>query len=172
MSEWRDVPGLPGLQVSDHGFARTLTRVIRAVHGREWVAKGQLLSAVYAGHGYRSIRFEHKTYKIANLIALAFLGPKPSPLHQVRHLNDDKSNDRLSNLAYGTKTENQSDRVVNGVLVCGEAHPNAKLNAASVRLIKQRLRSGESCTTIARDYPVHPATIGEIQSGRNWKHVQ
>lgn len=46
-------------------------------------------------------------------MAEAFLGPRPDGL-VVRHLDDDRTNNRASNLAYGTASDNQRDSVRNG----------------------------------------------------------
>lgn len=47
-------------------------------------------------------------------VCAAFHGPKPSPAHQVRHLNGDKYDNRPENLAWGTATENAADRAAHG----------------------------------------------------------
>lgn len=66
------------------------------------------------------------------LVARAFLGPTDLPL--VRHLNDDPSDNRLANLAYGTSSDNALDSVRNGTHAwatkthCPKGHPYDEAN--------------------------------------------
>lgn len=50
----------------------------------------------------------HRLY-VHQLIAVQYLGPRPAGL-KLRHLDDDRTNARLSNLAYGTDQQNRDDR--------------------------------------------------------------
>jgi hypothetical protein len=50
---------------------------------------------------------------------LAFVGPCPAGL-EIRHLNGNATDNHLSNLTYGTKSENELDRVRHGT------HHNAR----------------------------------------------
>lgn len=54
---------------------------------------------------------------------------------------------------------------------CGSSHGIAKLTETQVEVIKLRLRNGEGCTEIARDYKVDKSTISSIKRGHTWKHV-
>ena len=54
--------------------------------------------------GHQTLRTVH------SLVLEAFVGPKP-PGHEARHLNDNRADARLSNLAWGTTKENAEDRV-------------------------------------------------------------
>ncbi len=55
-------------------------------------------------NGKREKRYTHR------LMAHAFLGPRPSEAHEVRHLDGNPRNNRVSNLAWGTRQENADDR--------------------------------------------------------------
>jgi hypothetical protein len=50
---------------------------------------------------------------VHQLVARAFLGLRPEG-QVTRHLDDDVMNNSISNLAYGTKSENREDAVRNG----------------------------------------------------------
>lgn len=113
--QWRPVPGYP-FDVSTEGRVREqATRRIRN-------SKPNTLGYVMVSNGRG-----HKPYLHA-LVALAFLGPRPSGM-QVRHLDDDKSNNRPSNLAYGSCSDNRNDSVRNGThpmankTHCKHGHP-------------------------------------------------
>lgn len=47
-----------------------------------------------------------------SLVMLTFVGPRPMGFI-IRHLDDDKTNNKLSNLRYGTYSENAIDAVKN-----------------------------------------------------------
>jgi hypothetical protein len=119
--EWRDIPGYEGLyQVSSWGRARSLDRVIHYSDGRVRKYTSQMLSAPIDSVGYPHVRLTNKdkfarTFRMHDLVALAFLPPKPSYDNpHVRHLNDDKSDNRVENLAWGTPAQNSADKFRNG----------------------------------------------------------
>lgn len=104
LERWLPVPGYEGLyQVSDAGRIRGRRGLLRS-----WVtAKGGHLRVALSANGVR------KDFYIHRLALLAFAG-EPGPGQECRHLDGDPSNNRLSNLAWGTVSENQLDRVRHG----------------------------------------------------------
>jgi len=68
--------------------------------------------------GYPYVRIvvngKSKIRTLHRLLAETFI-PNPDRLPEVRHLNDDKSDYRIENLAWGTRSENALDRVRNGI---------------------------------------------------------
>jgi len=94
IEEWRTVPGLPGYRVSSLG------RVVSYRRGAP-----QELAGWTDDGGYQRVagRLRHA------LVAEAFLGPRPASF-EVRHLDGDKTNNAVSNLRYGTKSENELDK--------------------------------------------------------------
>jgi hypothetical protein len=105
---------------------------------------------------------------VHKLVAEAFLGPCP-PGQQVRHLDGNNQNNAATNLTYGTKRENELDKMRHGTLTHGERNGAAKLTWATVDEIRRRYAAGESQVTIALDYAaVHPGTIGKVVRGERW----
>lgn len=109
--EWRPIAGYEGrYDVSDLGRVRS------------WVPyRGlpapRLLKAPVAANGYRVVRplsgGRGKTFTVHHLVATTFIGPKPPGMH-VRHLDGDRLNNLLSNLAIGTASENVQDSIAHG----------------------------------------------------------
>jgi hypothetical protein len=102
MEVWRDVPGYEGLyQVSDCGNVRSLNYKRKGTVG--------LLYLKRHPNGYRQVEL-HKDGKkrmltVHRLVASAFL-PKPTEGQVVNHLNEDKYDNRVSNLEWCSFAEN------------------------------------------------------------------
>lgn len=167
MSEqWRDVVGYVGLyEVSDQGNVRSTYRGrntgrVLATHMR--TRKGRKTGR----HVALSKEGEVTYFAVSRLVAAAFLGPANGRL--VLHWDDDKENDFLSNLRYGSHQENMADKVRNGGSLKGSKHPKAKLTEDLVRLIKTRLAVGECHKALAKEFDVSVGTMQSIKHGRNW----
>jgi hypothetical protein len=114
--EWRAIPGYEGLyEVSSGGEVRSLERLsIRGVRVKPRVMRlqpnprgGHLQVDLHDQEGKRRMA------KVHQLVMLAFVGPCPSG-HEVLHGDGIPANNRLSNLSYGTKSQNRFDRVRHG----------------------------------------------------------
>jgi hypothetical protein len=117
--------------VSDKGRVRSLKR--RTADG-----SSIYLNAVnHDTHGYASVdlwRDSKATRKRVHiLVAAAFLGPCPPDL-EVRHLDGDRTNPALANLAYGTRGDNGRDKRAHGTdhnvvkTHCPDGHPYDDVN--------------------------------------------
>lgn len=100
----------------------------------------------------------------------AFCGS--SPELQTRHLNDERADNRLENLCWGTAQENKQDALANGRVPLGEDHPNVKLDAISVREVRKLRAAGLSYAKIAESLPVSEDAVRLVCIGRTWKHVK
>src|SRR5690606_35488380 len=124
--QWRPIVGFEGYyEVSDLGRVRRLPRIIRTSDGKKRPVPGCMLAldvldsdgypiVSICGHGARIRRQVHK------IVLEAFVGPRPEGMVS-RHLNGNPLDNRLSNLAYGTYSENARDSVVHGT------HHNAQV---------------------------------------------
>lgn len=118
---WRPIVGYEGLyEVSDHGQVRRLDRVI-TVGDRQVLWRGRILKQHSHGRkGHVSVQLwrdgESKRRTVHILVAEAFIGARP-PGMQIRHLNGNAADCRLTNLAYGTQSENVQDSVRHGTHV-------------------------------------------------------
>ncbi len=107
---WVRIPLAPNYSVSNKGRVKSHT----AWHG----VPGPRVLRSANSHGYRVVRILHdgkwKVRRIHQLVLEGFVGPRPEGCPEIRHLNGDRADNRLSNLAYGTRSENQLDRVEHG----------------------------------------------------------
>lgn len=122
--------------------------------------------------GHLQVRFQHlnKAYYVHHLVLIAFRGSRPEKL-ECRHLNGDPGDNRLENLAWGTRRENMMDRAVHGVDNKGSRNGCSKLTESKVRRLRVRVKNGESFSALAADYGVSPRCIRDVVNRRTWQHV-
>lgn len=75
-------------------------------------ATGRILSS--SGKRYPAVTLGGRRVRVHVVMAETFLGPRP-PGHQVLHADDDKQNNWIGNLAYGTPSDNLRDAHRHGV---------------------------------------------------------
>ncbi len=135
---------------------------------------GKYLKSIGSGH-YNSIALYEKSNVVywsrAKALLVTFVR-LPNPGEYARHLNDDKSNDSLENLAWGSQKQNAEDAVRNGRLPRGEGHYKAKLFPLDVvNILVNYGKKQALCKTFAEAYGVSWSTIGSICAGDSWKHI-
>jgi hypothetical protein len=101
----------PGYEVTSDGRVFSTASNWRGYGRRE-------LEQHQNSHGYPSVRMivagKRKRMLVHSMVAQAFLPPRPTPEHEVRHLDGDMTNNHASNLAWGTRKENAADRERHG----------------------------------------------------------
>lgn len=166
---YKDIPNYEGIyQVSNTGVVRRL---------KHWVANSGLQNAT--GYfvpemtlkpttdrdGYYMVNLsklgKSKVFRVHSLVMLAFVGERPANL-ETRHLNSNKLDNRLENLAYGTKAENMQDAVKVGTLVFSKS----KLTQEDVMAIASDTRSNRE---IAKAFGCHVGTVQAIKTGKSFK---
>lgn len=109
--EWRTVADYPSYQISSLG------RVLSTSRQRGFDRTPHFLRPGYTTAGYPTVVLYRcggrRTQYIHHLVAEAFIGPRPEGL-EIRHLDGDPANCVVANLAYGTQSENNFDRVRHG----------------------------------------------------------
>lgn len=110
--EWRAIFQEPSHEVSETGLVRR--RWDGAGRGGRQFKKGRLLAIRLDGYGYRVVTINGRPYRVHRLMCEAFVGPPPFEGAVARHLNDVKTDNEISNLAWGTNADNHADAVRNG----------------------------------------------------------
>ena len=88
---------------------------------------------------------------------------------QVNHKDGNKKNNDISNLEWVTCKENILHACKNNLRA--KINGSAKLTPDNVRQICERLSNGDTNVNIAKDYGVHPDTIGKIRQKKSWKEI-
>ncbi|NPZ46295.1 HNH endonuclease [Pseudomonas aeruginosa] len=87
---------------------------------------------------------KRKRERVHRLVAILFHGPRPTPFHQVCHVDGDKLNNSSNNLYWGDARENAADRKRHGRTSSGAKHSSSiiagqaasKLAAAAPELLE------------------------------------
>ena len=160
MSEWREHPDHPTYWFSSDGkCAREIGGVLSPRIG------------TMCGIGYRAIDFrtgKKERLYIHRIICSLFNDGYVEGLH-CRHLDCDLTNNRASNLAWGTAADNAKDSVRNGKTLFGEKNPMAKLSEEKVRMMREeRELTGRPYYKIAKDFSVSTMTAFRAITRRAW----
>jgi hypothetical protein len=116
---WLPVVGFEGqYEVSCLGQVRSVDRIVVFCDGRKRFARGRIRkSHPFTDRGYRAVTLcseNHcRPHSVHVLVLTAFVGPPPSGT-ECLHDNDIADDNRLSNLRWGTRSENLYDMVRNG----------------------------------------------------------
>jgi hypothetical protein len=179
---WKPVVGFEGYyEVSDRGRIRSLPRTCPSRPGRRRPVPGCILRQVpYRTRRDGKARHIVMLYnadlqlkrlaRIPHIVLEAFVGPRP-PNQQARHLDCDPSNNRLSNLSWGTAEENHADTLRLDHIPRGDQHVQAKLATAQVLEIRALRAEGIKAPVLAARFGVTKGLIYAIEQRRSWKHV-
>lgn len=177
MEIWKDVVGYEGVyQVSNRGRVKRMKAGDNTWPGRilkSWIGDRGYLRVNLCQGGRASRLYVHR------LVAIAFLGPPPSPDHEVNHKNGNKADPRPENLEWVTHSENQQHAYdILGVKASttsklrGEANGNAKLTDRKVIKIRRLYATGKHTQrALAEMFGVARSLIGRIILGESWKHI-
>lgn len=172
MEEWRSIKNWPNYEVSNLGRVRRRSYVR---NNRVWP---EVIKKLFFDEdwGYSVVLYDYPRSKeevVARLILTAFVR-EPFPNELARHLDDNKTNNILQNLAWGTAYDNAEDAGRNGKLRTGSSHGMSKLTEEQVSEIKSLYKyksSTHGTYALAKMYSVNQGTIFEIVKGSTWKHV-
>lgn len=109
---------------------------------------------------------------VHRLVLEMFIGPCPDG-HECRHFPDNnRQNNNLCNLSWGTRQENADDKQIHGTTARGEKIESSKLTESEVASIRRMYASGGfSQTEIALRYGVTQANVSEIVRRKTWNHL-
>lgn len=96
---WKEIPGFPDYEVSENGDVR---------HGAKYLKPERV-----HGNGRKRFGLSREgrvfRFKAHQLVALAFIGPKPFKRAEVCHKDGFLHNNHYSNLRWGTSKSNVAD---------------------------------------------------------------
>lgn len=124
------IPGFPGYEIDVYG------NVFSVAHNWRGYGVRRLVQNLNS-NGYPSVRLtvqgRRTHYSVHKLMGITFLSPRPSSRHETRHLDGDKTNNAITNLAWGTRKDNADDRERHGRTSRGPEH------SIAVRMGQERI---------------------------------
>lgn len=165
IERWLQCPQWPDYDVSTLGNVR---RTVKRFGGAIGLRTPYLSTTGYWYLVMRRPGFR-KACAIHQLVAEAFIGPTPSPDHQIAHGDGNKLNNDPANLRWATRSENESDKVFHGRSNRGERQGRSRLKEREVIEIRARVTAGERRRTVAFEYGVAYSTVGSIMQGQSWR---
>jgi hypothetical protein len=162
--EWRDIPGFPNYQVSNLGRVRSVR--ITIMKANKW-NNDYLRLTLFKG---KQSEGKFKSFGVHQLVALAFIGKRPEG-HIVNHLDCDKTNNKVQNLAYCTPQGNAKHASENGLLLTGDQNPSSKLKESEVLHIFALIQNGHSLYRIAKRFGTSQRNAYLIKHRLAWSHL-
>lgn len=165
---WKKIPSFPRYEISTHGRMRSirykgksLPRAVTPIVGKD----GYYKISIYDPLGVR------KTCRRARLILETFVGPCPLG-KQAAHLNGNRVDDRLDNLAWVTSKENHSHKKIHGTTSQGINNPKARLSERDVLNIRKWYAQGKyDGVELSRMFNIKHTAIYSIIHRKNWSHI-
>ncbi|HAJ79611.1 MAG TPA: HNH endonuclease [Fibrobacteres bacterium] len=182
MEIWKDIPGYEGLyQVSDKGRIKSLSRFVKYYRGERLKKEIILKQEIVLNTGYSQVRLynqsnekKSKMYRVHRLVLFSFYGES---IFECNHKNGIKIDNRLENLEYCTKSENQMHAIKTGLkkIMFGENSTNAKLTKDQVIRIKTidkncKVEKGY-WAKVAKSLNIDRKNINHILNLKTWKNV-
>lgn len=117
---WKPIPEWEEFyEVSDDGRVRSSSDYVSIGNGgARRVFKAGPVATCVAPNGYINVLLQRagrsRSAGVHRLMAEAFYGPPPGPWHHARHLDGDRTNNVLSNIAWGSPHDNAMDTIRHG----------------------------------------------------------
>ena len=165
---WKPIPKASKYEVSNTGEIRSWNTTRGG-----WAKEPRILTKkINKKVGYYNVGITYddgtqKTRYLHRLIAQAFLGDEKDKL--VRHLDDNRLNNKLENLAWGTQKTNMADAIVNGKLPTGIDCSKSVLSERDILLVGRMRKEGLTHEAIARIIGVNRSVVTALLSGKTYR---
>lgn len=159
---WKRVEEAPDYEVSDAGVVRN-------------TSTGKMLTPWRNKHGgYLTVRLYRDRKQldrlVHRLVAAAFI---PCTEREIHHIDGDKTNNKVSNLRWVSRSENMRLAHADGLaqVARGEKSNLSKLTTRQVLAIRTAAARGVVQVLIAARYGITQAAVSAIVTRRNWRHL-
>jgi len=155
---WKPVLGWEGLyEISNWGRVRSCSRMAFAGRAGTRLYKGRFISSFTRQGRYFVNLFDadkRATCTVHRLVLEAFVSPRPEG-KECRHLDGNPANNKLENLTWGTKLENEADKFLHGTA------NRVPLTDEEVDIIRSSAKKQQE---LADEYGVTQSLVSRIQS--------
>jgi len=176
---WKTIRGYEGYEVSNLGRVRSVNREMKVTRVDPRTGKsvsccrhyrGRLLKLIVTSNGYLVFNAgRNRPRSVQKFVLRAFVGDRKGLWGL--HRDDNKLNNRLDNLYWGTPDQNSRDADKNGRLLRGERIGNSKLKEKDV--LRLRRQSSKICDygVLSERLGVHKSTVRRAVLGLTWSHL-
>jgi hypothetical protein len=181
MEIWKDIPGFEGnYQASNFGNLKSLSRNVISqgsagykyyIVKRERILKPSKESNGYFQCGLQIRNNKQRRFLVHRLVAETFI-VNPNEKEFVNHINGIKTDNRVENLEWVTKSENHKHAYALGLMDNkGDNHPSNKLTSEDILEIRELVKGGATVYSLKNKYPVGYSSLKGIVRGKTWTHL-
>jgi HNH endonuclease/NUMOD4 motif len=167
---WRDIPGFVGwYKISSIGRVRRIK-----AHPRGMFITGRILKRSLSG-GYArcglSKNGKNTQFKVHQLVAMAFIGPRPKG-KEINHKDGDTLNNVPDNLEWVTHRKNiiHKYHVLGHKMIDGERHHMARASTQEVKKARRMIASGMDKREVAAAFGHHFSWAYRLANGQTRVH--
>lgn len=168
--EFRVIPGFEDYEITRSGSARRVKPL------RSDITECSFLNSRPAPTGYRRffLRVDRKPRSlfVHRAVALAWIGLPSADRPCVAHLDGDRTNNHVDNLAWVSYAENERHKSIHGTHPVGAARAASKMKDEDVITARRRFSTGEATIKdLADEYGIRMTTMSDLINGRTWTHL-
>lgn len=136
---------------------------------------GHMMEGAIGRDGYKHAIINRKNHDLHRIIAETFI-PNNDSLEQVNHINGIKTDNRVDNLEWCTRSDNLKHAFANGLErpMCGENNPIHKLTKDEVHYIRQVYKKNDreyGFAALARKFGVDRTTVSDAAQNISWGYI-
>lgn len=121
--------------------------------------------------GYLRVHINYEPIKVHQLVSRMFI-PNPENKETINHKNGNKHDNRVDNLEWNTKSENNINAYAIGLKNNkGSANGRSLLTEQQVLEIRKICKTKEDDAIVAKIYGVKEINISNIRLRYTWKHI-
>lgn len=170
---WKDIEGYKGFyQINEEGVVRSLPRLeyveSTRTGGHYRKRMGRIIAQSKNNAGYMQVHLHidggTKAFSVHRLVAISFI-PNPYDKPEVNHIDEDKTNNKVSNLEWSTRVDNE---LHSSYRMRGSSNGYSLLSEEQVLEITKMLSDNISQVNIAKHFNISNHTVHKIKVGKNW----